>query len=513
MSYIVLARKYRPQTFDDVVAQAHVTQTLKNAISSNRVAHAILFAGPRGTGKTTLARIFAKAMNCAEGPVSTPCNQCPSCREITAGYSPDVFEIDGASNNSVDQVRDLQDNLVYAPVSSRYKIYIIDEVHMLSKQAFNALLKTLEEPPDHVMFVFATTEPHRVLPTILSRCQRYDLARMSMPEIVGHLKKLTQKESFEIDEPSLWAIARATGGCMRDALSLLDQIIASAQGAISHEEVLELIGAADLGVLVDLCEALFNRDAPTCLNIVEKLYTSGFDMKKLAGDLILFLRNCAVIKVVPDAYRLVDIPASDLENIAEKIRSVPPGVISLLLNSLLQQEATLRYAANPRLALEVILLRCCELTPVLSMDSIIQGLDQLEKRLSQQVFSGVSQAPAQTEKTEQPTGRQSMASDEGQKECQKKQTSCPDAVRPDEQNQAQAQVKDEPEETASSQPETGADPVGNDDNIWKKDALKHPIINDAIKIFDGDIFDIVKHKIPAQPETAVAEEDGHSGEE
>jgi DNA polymerase-3 subunit gamma/tau len=455
-------------------------------------------------------------MNCAEGPVSTPCNQCPSCREITAGSSPDVFEIDGASNNKVEHARDLLENVAYAPVSSRYKIYIIDEVHMLSNSAFNTLLKTLEEPPAHVMFVFATTEPHKVLPTILSRCQRYDLARISMSEVVGHLKKLTEKEAFEIDEPSLWAVARATGGCMRDALSLLDQIIASAQGAISHQQVLELIGAADSGVLSELADALFKRDIAACLTIVEKLFARGFDMKKVAGDLILHLRNCAVIKMVPDASRLVDIPASEIETIAGKIRLVPPGVISLLLNSLLQQEANLRYASNPRLALEIILMRTCETTPVLSMDSIIQGLDQLEKRIAQKAVCPAESHPREAVLPKQPKPAENPVQEIAQNIAQDISHNIGNDKGP--QDDADSPSVETPNGQASPRPPAPEDPArekpGDDDNnSWKKKALKHPLINDAVEIFDGDIFDILKHKIPAQPETSLAEDDGQTAEE
>ncbi|WP_054701283.1 DNA polymerase III subunit gamma/tau [Desulfosarcina cetonica] len=228
MGYLVLARKYRPQTFDAVVGQQHVTQTLKNAIKAGRVAHAILFSGPRGTGKTTVARILAKAMNCETGPTETPCNHCRSCMDITAGRGVDVFEIDGASNNSVEQVRELRDNSRYMPAHSRFKIYIIDEVHMLSIAAFNALLKTLEEPPAHVMFLFATTEAHKIPITILSRCQRHDLKRIDLAAVVGHMESLCRQESVAISTNNLWRIARESGGSMRDALSLLDQILPAA---------------------------------------------------------------------------------------------------------------------------------------------------------------------------------------------------------------------------------------------------------------------------------------------
>lgn len=258
MAYLVLARKYRPQTFEEVVGQEHVTRTLKNAISGNRVAHAILFSGPRGTGKTTIARILAKAVNCESGPTPTPCNGCRSCQDITAGRGVDVFEIDGASNNSVDQVRELRDNSRYMPAHSRYKIYIIDEVHMLSIAAFNALLKTLEEPPAHVLFFFATTEAHKIPITILSRCQRHDLRRIESAAISQHMEDLCRQEAVSLSSGNLWAIARESGGSMRDALSLLDQVLASRDGQIDDEYVMNLLGGMDRQVLYDLSEATFS---------------------------------------------------------------------------------------------------------------------------------------------------------------------------------------------------------------------------------------------------------------
>ena len=234
MSYLVLARKYRPQTFEQVIEQAHITRTLTNAISADRVAHAILFAGPRGTGKTTIARILAKAMNCEQGPTPVPCNACRSCDEITGGHGVDVFEIDGASNNSVDQVRELRENIKYMPAHSSFKIYIIDEVHMLSMAAFNALLKTLEEPPAHILFMFATTEPRKIPITILSRCQRHDLRRINLDAISKHMAWICRREGFEIADQSLELIAREAGGSMRDALSLLDQIMTCTRGSLTH---------------------------------------------------------------------------------------------------------------------------------------------------------------------------------------------------------------------------------------------------------------------------------------
>ena len=284
MSYLVLARKYRPQTFDQVIEQAHITRTLTNAISSGRVAHAILFSGPRGTGKTTVARILAKAMNCNEGPTPEPCNVCRSCNEITAGHAIDVFEIDGASNNSVDQIRELRGNIKYMPAHSPNKIYIIDEVHMLSSAAFNALLKTLEEPPSHVMFMFATTEPHKIPITILSRCQRYDFRRISLDSISTYMASLCRQEGFEVAEESLGLIAREAGGSMRDALSLLDQIMTGTQGLMTHEQVLDILGVIDRKILFDLSDSILKADIHAVLDLLDDIYDRGHDMKKLYAD-------------------------------------------------------------------------------------------------------------------------------------------------------------------------------------------------------------------------------------
>ena len=280
MSYLVLARKWRPQSFEDIVGQEHVTRTLKNAISSERVAHAYLFTGARGVGKTSAARILAKALNCEKGPTTQPCNECTHCREIASGASVDVHEIDGASNTSVDDVRDLKEGINYLPSSCRKKIYIIDEVHMLSTSAFNALLKTLEEPPSHVIFIFATTEPHKIPGTILSRCQRFDFKRISVRLIYDRLKGIASEEGLEISEKSLMIIAREADGGMRDAQSLLDQVISFSGSKISDEEVIDVLGVIDLALIQEAAVAVLNNDPEKCLELVGRLFTYGWDVKE-----------------------------------------------------------------------------------------------------------------------------------------------------------------------------------------------------------------------------------------
>src|SRR5438046_1748034 len=269
MSYEVFARKYRPQTFDDLVGQAHVSRTLKNAVAQNRLAHAYLFVGPRGIGKTSTARILAKSLNCIKGPTVTPCGECDNCREIAGGNSLDVIEIDGASNRGIDDVRELRDNVRYAPAKGRYKIYIIDEVHMLTKEAFNALLKTLEEPPPHVKFIFATTEVDKVPITILSRCQRFDFAGIALPRIVERLHAIVEKEGMKADDSALELVARRAGGSMRDAQSLLDQLLAFGGDRLSADQVHRLLGTAPDDVIAGLVAAVLAKDAKQALALLD----------------------------------------------------------------------------------------------------------------------------------------------------------------------------------------------------------------------------------------------------
>ena len=303
MSYEVFARKYRPQTFDDLVGQAHVSRTLKNAVAQNRLAHAYLFVGPRGVGKTSTARILAKSLNCVKGPTVTPCGECDNCREIAAGYSLDVIEIDGASNNSVEDVRQLRENVRYAPAKGRYKIYLIDEVHMLSPAAFNALLKTLEEPPEHVKFIFATTEPQKVLPTILSRCQRFDLHRIPANLIAKHLQFIAGKEKISLEPAAAHAIARGAEGGLRDAESMLDQLVAFCGEKISENDVLDVFGFTSEQTVVDLTGRILRGETPGAIDLLHQQSDAGKDMMRLMSDLIAYLRDLLVFKVKPDALK------------------------------------------------------------------------------------------------------------------------------------------------------------------------------------------------------------------
>jgi DNA polymerase-3 subunit gamma/tau len=382
MTYLVLARKYRPQTLEQVVGQNHVTQTLANAISAQRVAHAILLTGPRGTGKTTIARILAKAMNCENGPTATPCNRCRSCHEITNSGAVDVFEIDGASNNGVDQVRELRQNIRYMPSHSAYKIYIIDEVHMLSLAAFNALLKTLEEPPGHIMFIFATTEPQKIPITILSRCQRHDLRRIDNQAIAEHMAKICSTEGVTVDAKSLWLIAREASGCMRDALSLLDQIISCSNGDITQAEILGLLGIIDRELIMDTATAILDGDIKRILARIAKVYSHGMDLRKFYTDLIEHFRNLLVVKLAETGENLVDLPEPEIELLSQRVEGVTGAYLSQLLDLLFKEEATVRYSASPKLTLEMIFLRLHQIRPMLPIDLLIEKIETLRRNSS-----------------------------------------------------------------------------------------------------------------------------------
>jgi DNA polymerase-3 subunit gamma/tau len=377
MSYQVIARKYRPQRFADVVGQEHVTQTLANAIGQKRIAHAYLFCGPRGTGKTTIARIFAKCLNCSGGPKIDFDEKDPRCVEIAEGRSLDVLEIDGASNNGVEQVRELRETCKYAPANSSFKIYIIDEVHMLSTAAFNALLKTLEEPPVHVKFMFATTDPEKVLPTILSRCQRFDLRRIPAALITKHLALIAKQEKVKIGESALYAIARGADGGMRDAESTLDQLISFCGDKIEEPDVLSMFGLAAESQILKLSKAVLDGEVQNALTQLNELAQGGKDLGRLLSDLLNHFRNLLIFQVSRGDLNLLEVSEAEVVALKEQSSLAGAGSFTRILEVLSDAEARLRDASSKKILIEVALLKAIEARTAISIDAVLKQLNQL----------------------------------------------------------------------------------------------------------------------------------------
>lgn len=395
MSYVVLARKWRPMKFEDVVAQEHVTTTLKNAILHNRLASAYLFSGPRGVGKTTTARIFAKAINCQDGPTPKPCNTCSSCVEITKSSSLDVFEVDGASNRGIDEVRNLRENLKYAASKGKHKIYIIDEVHMLTTEAFNALLKTLEEPPAKVLFIFATTEPHKVPATILSRCQRYDFRRIPLQKIVETLRGICAVEKIKIDDEALHLIAKKSEGSLRDSQSLLDQVVSFCGQTINLDELSELLGIIDEEFYFDCTDAIANKNITAGLQLVEKVFNLGYDMAEFLNGLAEHFRNVLVVKATGKTDLI-----EALEAYSERYRHLADSFSETDLLRLIQMATETAYqikrSSNPKLLLEMLIVKMIKMDKSVELDELLSGLNNIRESKPQIAHSVASASKSNT---------------------------------------------------------------------------------------------------------------------
>ncbi|WOJ94257.1 DNA polymerase III subunit gamma/tau [Congregibacter variabilis] len=377
MSYQVLARKWRPATFDALVGQEHVLQALRHALDSNRLHHAYLFTGTRGVGKTTIARILARCLNCESGVSASPCGECGSCLEISEGRSVDLIEVDAASRTKVEDTRELLDNVQYAPTRSRYKVYLIDEVHMLSGHSFNALLKTLEEPPEHVKFLLATTDPQKLPATVLSRCLQFNLKNMSAERVVGHLRDVLSQENVEFDEPALWQLGRAAAGSMRDALSLTDQAIAFGDGALRDAEVASMLGSVDRRHVYELLEALLADDAKALITNCAQMDEQGVDFASAVDELCSVLHRCALAQAVPGA---IDREFGDAERLADLAGRMTAEDVQLFYELAQSARSRVLQASDPRAAFEMLVLRLLAFRPVVALDPALTAEDLLESR-------------------------------------------------------------------------------------------------------------------------------------
>ncbi len=377
MSYLPFARKWRPKDFDEVVGQEHITTTLKNAIVQNRVSSAYLFTGPRGIGKTSTARIFAKALNCVNGPTQKPCNICNICQEISSGISMDVIEIDGASNRGIDEIRNLKEGVKFSPSQAKYKIYIIDEVHMLTTEAFNALLKTLEEPPLHVKFIFATTQPHKVLPTILSRCQRFDFRRIRTKDIIIKLKEISKIEGLDVEEEALLYIASASDGSMRDAESILDQLASFCQGRITAKDVTEVLGIIEWDTIFELSQKIIEKDAPFLLKKIDEVLNSGRDASQFILELLQHFRNLMLIKAGVTSEDILDLPQEKVQYSIRQAQGLSQEDIFYIIQVLTNAQDLIKRLLPERVVLELTAVRLARRDSIVSLEEILAKLSNL----------------------------------------------------------------------------------------------------------------------------------------
>jgi DNA polymerase-3 subunit gamma/tau len=382
MTYLIYARKYRPKTFDEMIGQKPVVQTLKNAIKNNRVAQAYIFSGMRGVGKTTAARIFAKALNCQHGPTPTPCNKCEFCKSVDEDRSIDVLEIDGASNRGIDEVRSLREGVKYKPIHSRNKVIIIDEVHMLTDPAFNALLKTLEEPPSHTVFIFATTEFHKVPATIISRCQHFEFKKISQRDIVNHLLDITQKEKIKVSSAGLNLIAEGADGSLRDAQSLLDQAVAFSGEVINDEDLKEILGTISREILFEFSSIIMEEKADSVFPLVDRLIERGYDLRYFYKELIQHFRNLLLVKSIEGPQELIPLSEEEIDKLKKEAQKASSEEILRYLSVLQQGEQGLKYSSHPRIYLEVLLVKLCHFKKLTPVADIIKELENLKGEIS-----------------------------------------------------------------------------------------------------------------------------------
>ena len=379
MSYVALYRKWRPLKFEDVVEQEHVVKTLKNAVEQDRIAHAYLFCGTRGTGKTTMAKILSRAVNCLNPQNGNPCNECAVCKGILDGSNLDVVEIDAASNNSVDNIREIRDEVMYTPSQSKYKVYIIDEVHMLSIGAFNALLKTLEEPPNYVIFILATTEANKLPATILSRCQRFDFKRISVNSIKSRLEKIIDSMGIEFEEDAVTLIAKVADGALRDAISILDQCVALGQSKVSYDDVLDVVGMLTTDFVINIVDSILKKDIANIIEQMDVLVCEGKDIAQFLKELIQYFRNMLICKVTANAEDLIEVSKDVLEDMKNKVQMASVNKIILIIKELSALENKLKWSQNQRILLEVTLIKICEENFINDGDSVLDKLMALEE--------------------------------------------------------------------------------------------------------------------------------------
>ncbi len=386
MSYIALYRKWRPLSFEDVVEQNHVVNTLKNSIKQDRIAHAYLFCGTRGTGKTTMAKIFARAINCTNPQNGNPCNQCETCKGILGGNILDVIEIDAASNNSVDNIREIRDEVVYTPSQAKYKVYIIDEVHMLSTGAFNALLKTLEEPPSHVVFILATTEPHKLPATILSRCQKFEFRRITVESIVERLQEISDKNDVEISAQALKLVAKMSEGALRDAISILDQCMSLGRQEISYDDVLAVVGIVNSEFMAEMVDGIIAKNIDIIFELIDRLVMDGKDIGNFLSDMVSYYRNLLIVKVTGKPEEIIAVSTDELSKLINQANKLEQEQIIYIIKELSQLESAIKWSTQPRILLEVALIKICRQDFSLDKENIIDRLTLLEQKLQKGYF-------------------------------------------------------------------------------------------------------------------------------